>query len=127
MVEGSVYGESDALVELAVLGPEGRKERLDFRVDTGFDGALTLHSAVVAALGLPRTGARWVRVGDGRLVLCDLFDAQVEWDGESRPIDVLAADIAPLLGMELLGGHQLRIDVVDGGAVRITPLTSAEP
>jgi clan AA aspartic protease len=127
MVEGSVYGESDALVELAVLGPEGRKERLDFRVDTGFDGALTLHPAVVAALGLPPMGARWIRVGDGRMVLCDLFDAQVEWDGEPRPIDVLAADIAPLLGMELLGGHQLRIDVVDGGAVRITPLASPEP
>lgn len=62
-----------------------------------------------------------------RIVLCDLFDARVEWDGESRPIDVLAPDIAPFLGMELLGGHQLRIDVVDGGAVRITPLTSSEP
>lgn len=59
MVEGAVYGESDALVELAVLGPGGQRECLDFRVDTGFDGALTLPGAGSGAL-VPDTRTRLV-------------------------------------------------------------------
>jgi clan AA aspartic protease len=122
MIEGAVHGQSDAIVELAVLGPGGDRERLDFRIDTGFDGALTLHSAVVAALGLRRTGTKWIRLADGSTVLSDVCDAVVEWDGAHRPVGVQIADIGALMGMALLGGHQLRMDVVDGGAVRISRL-----
>jgi clan AA aspartic protease len=127
MIEGAVHGQSDAIVELAVLGPDGAKERLDFRIDTGFDGALTLHSAAVAALGLSQTGTKWVRLADGRTVVCDVCDAHVEWDGALRPVGVQIADIGSLLGMALLGGHRLWMDVVDGGVVRISPLMTPEP
>jgi clan AA aspartic protease len=127
MIEGAVHGQSDAIVELAVLGPEGEKKCLDFRIDTGFDGALTLHSVVVAALGLPQTGTKWVRLADGSTVLSDVCDAHVEWDGALRPVGVQIADIGSLLGMALLGGHRLRMDVVDGGVVRISPLMTSEP
>lgn len=68
MIVGTVHGSADAIVALTVHGPEGQNERLDFRVDTGFDGALTLHSAVVEALGLPRRGTQDVVLADGGVI-----------------------------------------------------------
>ena len=52
----------------------------------------------------------------------DVYDASIEWDGQVRPILVLEADDVPLIGMALLYGSRLTIDVVDGGAVTIEPL-----
>jgi clan AA aspartic protease len=123
MIGGTVYGSTDAVVPLTVRGPEGQEEHLDFRLDTGFDGGLSLHSAVVAALGLPRFGAQHVGLADGSVILCEMCDGFVDWAGISRPVEVQVSDSISLLGMALLAGHQVRIDVTDGGAVRITPLT----
>lgn len=122
MIAGTVYGGTDAIVALVVLGSEGRAERLDFKVDTGFDGALTLHSSEVAALGLPRRGTQDVVLADGAVVRCTVCEGSVEWAGVPRPVRIQVADSVSLLGMALLAGHQVRIDVVDGGAVRISPL-----
>jgi predicted aspartyl protease len=96
MIEGAVYGRTNAIVELTLRGPDGQEERLDFKVDTGFDG--------------------------DRVILCDLCKGRVEWGGVSRSVDVQVSDSVSLLGMALLAGHQVRIDVVNGGLVRITPL-----
>jgi hypothetical protein len=41
--------------------------------------------------------------------------------GQERVIDVLCSDTQPLVGMSLLKGFRVSIDVVDGGAVRIEP------
>lgn len=122
MIEGEVHGSTEAIVELTLRGPDGQQERLDFKVDTGFDGALTLHSAVVSALGLARSGVQEVVLADGSVVLCDLCGGFVDWDGVSRPVEVHVSDSVSLLGMALLADHQVRIDVVEGGTVRIAPL-----
>jgi clan AA aspartic protease len=123
MIEGAVYGSTEAIVELTVRGPEGREQRLDFKVDTGFDGALTLHSAVVSALGLRPYGVQEVTLADGSVTVCELCDGSVDWNGVPRSVEVQVSDSVSLLGMALLADHQVRIDVVDGGAVRISPLT----
>ena len=122
MIEGVVYGSTDAIVALTIHGPEGQAEHVDFKVDTGFDGALTLHSAVVAALGLPRRGTQDIVLADGSLVRCAVCDGWVEWAGVPRSVRIQVADSISLLGMALLAEHQVRIDVVEGGVVRITPL-----
>jgi hypothetical protein len=46
----------------------------------------------------------------------------VAWDGGWRPVLVSAVGAEALLGMRLLVGHELRIAVVPGGAVEISPL-----
>lgn len=122
MIEGAVYGNTAPIVALTVLGPEGQEERLDFKVDTGFDGALTLHSAVVSALGLQASGVQRVTLADGSVIVCELCDGFVDWNGVARSVEVQVSDSVSLLGMALLAEHQLRIDVVEGGLVRITPL-----
>jgi clan AA aspartic protease len=122
MIGGTVYGSTDAVVPLTVRGPDGQEERLDFKLDTGFDGDLSLHSVVVAALGLPRFGAQHVGLADGSVILCEMCDGVVEWGGVLRPVEVQVSDSVSLLGMALPAEHQVRIDVVDGGVVRIIPL-----
>lgn len=79
MIGGTVHGSTDAVVPLTVRGPQGQEEHLDFRLDTGFDGDLSLHSAVVAALGLPRFGAQQVDLADGSVILCEVCDGVVQW------------------------------------------------
>jgi len=49
-------------------------------------------------------------------------DALVVWGGKPRSVGVHAIDGDALLGMSLLYGSRLLIDVIDGGPVTITPL-----
>lgn len=48
--------------------------------------------------------------------------ATVDWNGQSRRVEVEAAEAQPLLGMALLQGSELRIQVVPGGSVSIAVL-----
>lgn len=58
-------------------------------------------------------------LGDGSTGLFDIYAATVQWDGQRRRVEAILADAQPLLGMELLRGHELRIQVVEGGNVQI--------
>lgn len=61
-------------------------------------------------------------MADGRTVATTTHAATIRWDGMQRPILVLAMEAPPLLGMSLLHGHHLGMDVIDGGHVSITPM-----
>jgi len=55
------------------------------------------------------------------------YAAEVEWNGGWRPVLVSAVGDEALLGMRLAAGNELRIAVVPGGVVEITPLPSPWP
>ena len=48
--------------------------------------------------------------------------ATVDWDGQSRNVEVEAADAQPLIGMALMQGSELRVQVRPGGSVTIAGL-----
>jgi clan AA aspartic protease len=121
LIEGAVY-DREAVVDLTVHGPGGEAETLAFVVDTGFDGALTLHSAVVAALGLQRAATARAILADGSETVFDTYEAWVTWGDTQRMVIVDEADAAHLLGMGLLVGHELCIRAVPAGSVRISAL-----
>jgi hypothetical protein len=50
------------------------------------------------------------------------LEAVVSWDGQDRNVMVLEANGGPLLGMSLLYGSRVTLDVVDGGPVTIQTL-----
>lgn len=52
----------------------------------------------------------------------DVYVATVDWNGQSRDVEVDVADAQPLLGMSLMLGSELRIAVVDGGETTIAQL-----
>jgi predicted aspartyl protease len=61
-------------------------------------------------------------LADGTESVFDIYEATVVWDGRPRRVAVDAADIEPLVGMRLLNGYELTMQVVVGGQVRITAL-----
>ncbi|HEY1378936.1 MAG TPA: hypothetical protein VGF55_19195 [Gemmataceae bacterium] len=95
---------------------------MDAVVDSGCALALTLPTATVTALGLALQSSSAAVLADGSVTQFDVYSAEVEWDGVWRPVLVSAMGDEPLLGMQLMAGHRLRVDVMPGGVVEIAPL-----
>lgn len=123
MIRTTVNRFLEATLDLTIRGPHGQQERLECKIDTGFDGALTLHSAVVAALGLRRVNSGRAILADGSETYFPICRAIVDWGGVPRSINVHVADTVSLLGMAMLAGHELRMEIVPDGPVQITPIT----
>ena len=123
MITGRVSSYREAIVPLRIRGPRGQELAIETVVDTGFNGFLTLPPDVVTTLGLPfRRSARAV-LGDGRSVTFDVHEAVVLWNGRLQRIPVDTADTDPLLGMGLLYGHELSVQVIEDGDVSIKPMS----
>jgi len=122
MIRGLVNALQEAVVRLRVRGPSGIELDLDALVDTGFTASLTLPTVVVAALGLVRQSGGRAALADGSRVQFDIYAADVAWGSSWRPVLVTAVGDEALIGMRLLAGHELRIEVVPGGVVEVTPL-----
>ena len=76
-----------------------------------------------------RVGSRYARrvgsramLADGSDSVFDIYEAAVTWDGTSRRIAVDEVECDPLVGMSLLYGFELTVQVADGGQVVIRPL-----
>jgi clan AA aspartic protease len=119
MITGTVNARRDAVVTLTVFGSSGQSQAVEAVIDTGFNDFLTLPPMTIADLGLRTDGFGRVALGDGSVEFVDYYKAVVIWDALPRIVDIQAADTDPLVGMALMAGHELRIQVVDGGAVTI--------
>jgi predicted aspartyl protease len=77
--------------------------------------------ATVTALGLLRQSGGTAVLADGSVRQFDIFAAEVAWGGTWRTVLVSAVGNDSLLGMRLLAGHKVVIEVVPGGLVEILP------
>jgi clan AA aspartic protease len=96
-------------------------------IDTGFNGFLTLPPALVTALGLIRRSRGRVLLANGSEELFDIYGVIVLWDGQQRYVEADAVDTTPLVGMSLLDGYDLHIQVADGGQVVIQASGQGSP
>ena len=126
MIRGAVNAAYEPIVRIAVRGPSGLSREIEAIVDTGYNGYLTLPPALASALELPFVTSNPGLLADGTEVTFEVRSATVLWDGHPRDIDAHMSDATPLIGMRLLDGHSLHMDVLDGGRVAIAPVT-AEP
>ena len=117
MIEGAVSAAYEAVVGLTVQGPAGTAREVDAVIDTGFNGFLTLPPALVAELALPLEGIGRATLGDGSEATFPFYDVAVLWDGRMRYGLADAAATTPLVGMMLLRGCALHIEVEPGGRV----------
>lgn len=122
MITGVVTADGEPTIRVTVRGPDGQERDVEVIIDTGFDGSLALPSAIINALGLPWRRRGRALLADGRETLFDIYEATIIWDGEPRRLAVDAVDAAPLIGMRLLEGYELRIEVVCGGSVVVKRL-----
>jgi clan AA aspartic protease len=112
----------EGILRLTIRGPDGQRQRISAVIDTGFNGALTLPLDAVLDLGLPWVDTATVSLGDGSTTECDLYRGTVIWDRRSVVVFVQVADTTPLVGMELLQGFELKMNVERRGRVTIKPL-----
>jgi clan AA aspartic protease len=125
MIAGRINLHREAIVRLPVQSLRGREQAIEAVIDTGFNGYLTLPPDLVAGLGLPfRRNGRAV-LGDGSEITFDIHEAIILWDGRLRRIAVDVADTDPLLGMGLLYGYELNLQVIEGGDASIRSLPSS--
>lgn len=122
MIQGLVNAQHEAVVRLRLRGPVGVESVVDAIIDTGFTSSLALPVTTVAALGLIPQSGGVATLGDGSVCQFDFYAADLEWDGAWRPVLVAAVGNEALLGMHLLAGHKLVIDVEAGGLVEVRPL-----
>jgi clan AA aspartic protease len=121
MIQGEITPDNEAIIPLQIRDANGQILALDIVIDTGFSGHLTLPADLITALQLPFRQRQTHELGDGSLVEFDVYRGVVVWEGQDRIVAVLAAEGGGLIGMRLLRGHRLLMDIVDGGIVTIEP------
>ncbi|KAM3092453.1 clan AA aspartic protease [Phormidesmis sp. 146-35] len=119
MIVGIVNAEFEAIISLSVYGFSGEVHAQDAIVDTGFNGWLSLPSDLIAQLDL-----KWKRrgraiLGDGSECVFNVYEAIIVWDKVLLTIPVDEADSEPLVGMLLMEGYQLTMQVFEGGHVEL--------
>jgi len=125
MITGVVTERREAVIRLKVRGPAGQYQEIEAIIDTGFDGWLSLPPSIIAGLGLVWRQRGRALLADGRESVFDIFEATVDWDGEARRIPVDEAETVPLVGMSLLEGYELVVQVQRGGSVIVRALSQA--
>ena len=120
-MEGVVNAAHEAVLTLSLEGPAGEIRDISAVVDTGFTGFLTVTPALAVELGLPFEGTARATLADGSETTFPYYGVAVLWDGRTRYVEADAADTTPLVGMRLLDGHSLYVEVEDGGRVVIEP------
>jgi clan AA aspartic protease len=121
MIKGFVQGR-EGRIRLKLRGPRRKEREIEAVIDTGYTASLSLPPSLIASLGL-----RWKSFGrgilaDGSECLFDVYEAQVDWDGNDRRVLVDEADTDPLVGMALLTGFELIMQVRSRGKVTIKRL-----
>jgi clan AA aspartic protease len=98
---------------------------LDFVVDTGFNGYLTLPPQAVSAMNLPLHSSIPATLADGSQVLFSVYLATIVWDNVEKVVFVLASGNKPLLRTAMMKGYHLEIDFEDNRLVWLEKIPSS--
>jgi clan AA aspartic protease len=121
-VRGGVVSDGrEATVSLEVMSTVSDRDSINIQVviDTGFTGHLTLPPDTVRNLSLPERGFVDVLLADGEMTSLNVYEARVPWHVRARRVPVYEADGGPLIGMSLLRGSTLTVEVIPSGEVTI--------
>jgi clan AA aspartic protease len=122
MITGSVNARREAIIRIAVRGKQDQIRDVEAVIDTGYTGFLILPPETVEELELAYLGRMKCTLANGAKEDFDVYSATVIWDGQERLIEVDVTNTDPLVGMLLLNGYELRVEVTPGGAVTIETL-----
>ena len=121
MIAGIVQN-LEGVVGVDVTGPGQHIQRIEAVIDTGYNGYLTLPGHYVNGLQLSFAGHRRGRLAVGTVILLEMYQAKVKWHGRQRDVLVSRTDGFPVLGMAMMEGSRLTMDIIDQGDVTIETL-----
>ena len=122
MMVGKMDG-LQAAVEITFFLPDGNVIALEFVIDTGFAGALTLPPVAVAAMGLPYENEIKTNLADDSQSVANAHRGIILWHGQTVSVPVLAMGRRPLLGTALLKNYELNAQFKLNGRVEINDLS----
>jgi len=124
MIVGRVTADREAVVPVPVEAADGQSHAIEAVIDTGFTEFLALPSARIASLHLPLAGLQRMTLADGTVAVLAVYEVGVHWHGARRTVQVLEVEGGALLGMALLDGSRMTMDVCAGGEVSIEPMAA---
>lgn len=113
MIEGVARNSAPRII-LTVHG-EDDSEDIEFLIDTGCTGFLSLPTSTLDALGAEEEGAAFVSMADGSYRRAMLYRVNVEWNGDEREVQAITLEDQPLLGFQMMQGYHLSIEMSEGG------------
>jgi clan AA aspartic protease len=119
MITGIVNADFEPIIPLSICGSDGKVYTQEAIVDTGFNGWLSLPPDLIAELNLEWKRRGRAVLGDGTECVFDVYEAVLVWDGQMLTIPIDEADSEPLVGMSLMEGYQLTVQVFEGGHVEL--------
>lgn len=94
---------------------------VEFILDTGFDGELSLPPSLLPQLDISFYRERRLQVADSRVIIRLAYMLDLEWNEEPHPVEVMILENVPLLGATLLDESHVDLDMRSGGEVLIEP------
>jgi clan AA aspartic protease len=92
---------------------------VEFVIDTGFTGTITLPPQTVASLHLPYLHNMPADLADDTTIDIPVHVATILWREMKCDVRILAIGHRPLLGMELLEDHELFARIAEHGLVTV--------
>ena len=112
----------EAVAPVPIMNRNGQFQTVEFVVDTGFDGFLALPAELIQRLGLEPYGNSDIAFANGQRELWNTWHCRILWHDQPRDIVIFESRGEVLLGMALLEGSQIAIQVRTDGAVVIEEL-----
>ena len=117
---GGIAGEIQSLsarVPIVVAGPEGAAKSYDALLDTGFDGAVSISWRDAEDLGLRFFRDHVIVLADGTERGAAIFAGRVRFADEWREVPITVSGDDAVVGMQLIYGARLTLDVFLDGDV----------
>ena len=119
MVEGRISHQYEPLIAITVSTPDGVWREVEAVVGTGFNGYLALPGGPVEELSLPFLYSTNAFLADNTEITIHTHQATITWDGNPRTVAASAGGDRSLVGMQIMEGYQLDMDIRPDGALRI--------
>lgn len=123
MITGYVNEYHEAIIPIRM---RGNIPSLDAVIDTGFQGAdLLLPRTVINLLGLRQSGDMILLMADERETKFIYYVGEVVWHDGFKQVKVLESENSYLASADLLAGSHIEIDMIPGGTVTVSELSSS--
>ena len=119
MIRGRVGPDLKARLIVDLIAASGTSHPVEFEIDTGFTGSITLPRNLIRLLGLTRQGTSLATLADGQVVEFNIYIARAAWHGQQRDMVVFESESEPLIGMTMLKRSRLTLEAEEGGEVTI--------